>query len=167
MAQRGKSMLTVVENSLSVFTLATTYTLCTVKKKETLTEDDAMEVFEEIAEVQNRAFQLGLKLKLKNHVAQGICSQHQQPRDKLLYILIEALEKRSLTWKDIADALRSPAIDLPRLSRRIERAHCTKPHSGRTRLPSVGAGGLVARDVRTAPEEVLYMYIQMLLVTIL
>ena len=90
-----------------------------------LTVDDASRVLEEIMEAQNRAFQLGLHLNLKPHEVQSICTQYRDPSDQLLYVLIEALKKvPPLTWRRIADALRSSSVGLPRLAEKIETAHC-------------------------------------------
>ena len=110
-------------------------------EEENLTEADAMPVFLEITAAQNRAFQLGLLFNLLPHEAEGICSEHAQARDKLLYILIASLRKAPLTWRVIADALRTKAVDLPRLAGEIEEKHCPRRKS---RFPPVEDRGLVA-----------------------
>ena len=90
-----------------------------------LTPDDAVNVLEEIVEAQNKSYALGLKV-LPQHVVEGIHSTHSQPHDRLLEVLIEFTKQVDPrpTWRTIVTALRSPAVNLPRLAMRVEKAHC-------------------------------------------
>ena len=60
---------------------------------------------------------------------EGICDKYSEPRDRLLQVLIEfkkQVDPRP-TWRAIVTALRSPAVNLPRLAMRVEAAHCPDP----------------------------------------
>ena len=92
---------------------------------ETLTPDDAVDVLEELLPAQNKSYELGLKLKLSHHEVESIHSVYSKPQSRLLHILIgftSQTEPRP-TWRVIVEALRSPAVDLPALARRVEAAH--------------------------------------------
>ena len=94
---------------------------------ETLTPDDAVDMLEELLPAQNKSYELGLKLKLPQHVVEAIHSKELSPNKYLLKILIKFLqtnvERPRQTWSVIVEALKSPAVDLPVLARRIEAAH--------------------------------------------
>ena len=92
---------------------------------ETLTPDDAVDVLEELLPAQDKSYELGLKLKLPHHEVESIHSLYSKPRSRLLHILIgftNQTEPRP-TWRVIVEALRSPAVNLPALARRVEAAH--------------------------------------------
>ena len=102
-----------------------------------LTPDDAVNVLEEILEVQNQSFVLGLKLKLPLHDVDAIHSTNLLPRDCLLQVLIEFTKQVDPrpTWRAIVDALRSPAVNLPQLAMRVEAAHFPNPTAFREAPP--------------------------------
>ena len=87
--------------------------------------DEAVDILEEILEAQNVSYVLGLKLKLPQHVVEAIHSTHLRPRERLLHVLIEftRLAEPRPTWRVIVDALRTPAVNLPRLADKVEAAH--------------------------------------------
>ena len=92
---------------------------------ETLTPDDAVDVLEELQPAQNKSYELGLKLKLPQHVVEAIHSKELPPDKYLLKIIIKFLhqvEPRP-TWRVIVEALKSPIVDLPALARRVKAAH--------------------------------------------
>lgn len=94
-------------------------------------------MLEEIQEAQNQSYLLGLKLNLPLPVVDYIYETYSQPRDRLLQVLIEfthQVEPRP-TWKAIAAALKSPTVDLPRLAKIVEAAHCGKMSAG-TQFPT-------------------------------
>ena len=86
-----------------------------------------MSVLEEILEAKTHTRFIGLKLKLPNHVVDGIHMQYSDSRDHLYYVIKEYLEQvdPTPTWRAIADALRSPPVNLPRLAKRIEDKYCS------------------------------------------
>ena len=93
---------------------------------------------EELLEAQNKSKFLGLKLNLPTHVVEGIHDQYSDPQTRLLNVIEEFLrqvEPRP-TWRVIVEALRSPAVKLPRLALRLEEKYCkcTMPPC---RLPSL------------------------------
>jgi hypothetical protein len=90
---------------------------------ETLTPDDAADVFEELLPAQNKSYELGLKFKLPQHVVEAI--HKELPSDKcLLQILIKFLEQAERpTWRVIVDALKNPVVGLTALARRVEAVH--------------------------------------------
>ena len=101
-----------------------------------------MKVLEELLPAQNQSFALGLKLMLPLHVVESICEVHTQPRDRLLQVIIAFLkqEQTGPTWRVIADALRSPAVNLPLLAKEVEAAHFPDPTSARDVVPETITG---------------------------
>ena len=91
----------------------------------TLTPDDAVDVLDEILEAQNQSYVLGLRLKLPLHVVDAIFSRYLESDKRLLHIIIEfskQVEPRP-TWRVIVDALRTPAVNMPQLARRVEETY--------------------------------------------
>ena len=84
-----------------------------------------MNILEELLEAQNQSFTFGLKLKLPVHDVKAICARFSEPRKQLLHIIISFLEQAEPrpTWRVIVDALRSDAVGLTALARRVEKAH--------------------------------------------
>ena len=95
----------------------------------TLTPDDAVKIFEELLPAQNKSYVLGLKLKLQQYKVEAIHSRYQNPQDRLLHVIIAFLRQMEPrpTWRVIVKALRSRAINLPDLARRVEAAHFPDP----------------------------------------
>ena len=86
-------------------------------------------MLEELLPAQNKSYELGLKLKLPQHVVEAIHSKDLQPDKYLLKILIKFLhqvEPRP-TWRVIVQALRSRVVDLPSLAKAVEAAHFPNP----------------------------------------
>ena len=96
---------------------------------ETLTPDDAVDVLEELLPAQNKSYELGLKLKLRQHEVDSIHSTYSKPRSRLLHVLIEFTNQTEPrpTWRVIVEALRSPAVNLPALAKSVEAAHFPDP----------------------------------------
>ena len=86
---------------------------------------NAVEIIEAILPAQSRSFELGLKLGLSPHTLTSIQSTHAEPRQRLLYVILEFLKQVNPrpTWRVIINALKSPLIDFPRLAETIEAAH--------------------------------------------
>ena len=91
----------------------------------TLTPDDAIEILEEILPAQIKSYNLGLKLKLPQHVVKAIHAKHQSTEDHLREVIETFLNGvgSEPTWKVIIDALRSPTINLQQLADTIENKH--------------------------------------------
>ena len=91
---------------------------------ETLTPDDAVEVFEKLLPAQNKSYALGLKLKLAAHDVETIHKKNLPP-DCLLQVLIKFLHQAEPrpTWRVIIEALKSLAVNLPALAKEVEAAH--------------------------------------------
>lgn len=89
-------------------------------------------MLEEIQEAQDRSYVLGLKLQLPQHVLDGIYEKHSEPRDRLLHILIEFTKHVEVkpTRRAIVDALKSPAVNLPRLAKIYEAAYLGEMDTG-------------------------------------
>ena len=96
---------------------------------DTLTPDDAGKILEELLEAQNHAQLLALAMKVNPRDVETIHATYQQPKDRLLHIIIAFLRQSETrpTWRVIVDALRSPAVNLPALARRVEAAHFPDP----------------------------------------
>ena len=92
---------------------------------ETLSADDAVGMLDELLEAQNKSRIFGLKLKLPLHLVDSIHSTISQPEDRLLQILIEFTKQidPKPTWRVIVDALKSPAVNLPHLAKKVEATH--------------------------------------------
>ena len=75
--------------------------------------------------MQNQSYELGLKLKLKRHVVDAIHSRYHDPKERLLQILLKFVKQvePKPTWSVIIDALRSQAVDHPKLANKLEAAH--------------------------------------------
>ena len=84
-----------------------------------------MDMLEELLEAQNKSRNFGLKLKLPLHVVDSIHETYLQPSDRLLQVLIEFTKQVDPrpTWRVIANALMSPAVNLPHLAKKVEAAH--------------------------------------------
>ena len=68
---------------------------------------------------------LGLGLKLPLRDVEAIHSLYQNPRDRLLHVIIAFLRQGdSPSWKTIVEALRSPKVNLKALAITVEKEHC-------------------------------------------
>ena len=112
----------------------------------TLTERDAMAIFEELLEAMNQAYVLGLKMNLPTHEVDAISAAYTNARDRLLQVILVFLRRAEPrpTWRVIVDALRSPAVNLTALAERVEAAHF--PDLMATRLPPPATGESVTRQ---------------------
>ena len=125
--------------------------------KEKPTPNNAVDVLEQIIEIQNESYLLGLKLKLLEHEVKGIHSMYQEPRSRLLHVLIKASEQDEpgLSWRAIVDALKSAAINAIPLARRIEAKYC---HVSLLRPSSVE--GPVSRPAVKSPLDLYASYLK-------
>ena len=73
----------------------------------------------------NHAHLLGLMMNVKPRDVEAIQATNQQPKDRLLHIIIAILRQAEPrpTWRAIVDALKSPVVGLTALARRVEAAH--------------------------------------------
>ena len=92
---------------------------------ETLSPDDAVKILEELLDSQNHAHLLGLMMNVKPRDVEAIQASYQQPKDRLLHIIIAFLQQAEPrpTWRAIVNALKSPVVGLTALARRVEAAH--------------------------------------------
>ena len=110
------------------------YAVCiithTLTVYETLTEQDLAVVVNELHEAQNQSYELGLKLKLPLVEVERIHSTFSRSYEclvEVIYLFLECQEELKPTWKVIVDALRSSAINLPRLAEKVEAVHISDP----------------------------------------
>ena len=89
-----------------------------------LTANDAIDVYAEILEVQNKSYELGLNLKLPVYEVDRIRSMNADPRSRLLQVIIESAKQLELTWSSIISALKSSAVNEPLLAAKLEAKHC-------------------------------------------
>ena len=82
---------------------------------------------EELLEAQNRAHLLGLMMNVKSCDVEAIQATYQQPKDRLLHIILAFLNQAEPTWRVIVEALRSPVVNLLGLAKRVEAAHLLGP----------------------------------------
>ena len=60
----------------------------------------------------------------------AICSKHSSPTDHLLDVISAFLKNNATpTWRTIINALKTPAVNLPYLARRLKSSHFPKPAS--------------------------------------
>ena len=92
---------------------------------ETLNPDDAIHILEEILEAKTQSRYLGLKLNIPEYEVTSIHKQYSDPKDCLYHVLEEFLKRLDPkpTWKVIIAALRSPAVNLPQLAKKVETTH--------------------------------------------
>ena len=92
---------------------------------ETLKPEDAGKILEELLDAQNHAHLLGLMMNVKPRDVEAIQMTYQQPKDRLLHIIIIFLQQAEPrpSWKVIVDALKSPVVGLTALARRVEATH--------------------------------------------
>ena len=111
---------------------------------ETLTEDNAAEILEELLPAKNQSYVLGMKLKLPLHEVEAIHLKYSDPRDRLLHIIISFLRQAEPrpTWGVIVGALRNPIINLSALAMKVEAARFPDPTAVRER-PLVVSGEFV------------------------
>ena len=104
---------------------------CITSTDDVLTKANAAEILEELLPAQNRSNLLGVKLKLPEHDVEAILSRYPDARDRLYHVIVEFLKRTEPrpTWKVIVEALRSPAVDLPDLAKRIEETHFPVPNA--------------------------------------
>ena len=108
----------------------------------TLTPNDAVDVLEELLEVQSNSYAFGLKLKLPQPVVNSIHSTYTQPRDCLLQVIIAFTQQvDNPTWRAIIDALRSPTLNLLPLANKVEAVHFPDPTSTRDVVPEIPSTG--------------------------
>ena len=120
--------------------LGTIWTNTTPAVDETLQENDTGKVLEELLEAQNQSHVLGLQLNLPLHDVEAIHLQYQNPRNRLLHIIIAFLRQAEPrpTWRVIVEALRNPTVNLPALARRVQAAHFPDPTA--THAPPTASG---------------------------
>ena len=90
-----------------------------------LAEADAFSILEELLPAQNKAYLLGLKFKLESYVVESIHKSYSEPQMHLLHVILEFLKQENPkpSWRAIVDALKSPAVNLPQLAKKIEENH--------------------------------------------
>ena len=96
---------------------------------ETLKPEDAGKILEELVDAQNHAHLLGLMMNVNPSDVEAIQTTYQQPKDKLLHIIIAFLNQTQPrpTWRAIIKALRTKTVNLPRLAASLEEAHFPEP----------------------------------------
>ena len=94
-----------------------------------MTPDDTLKVLEELLPAQNKSYELGLALKLSLYEVDSIHKTYKEYQHRLLQIIAQFLKQMdpAPTWRDIINALRSPAVNLSHLARRLEVVHFPDP----------------------------------------
>ena len=100
---------------------------------EILTESNAGNILEELAEAQNHAHLLGLMLKISPWEVEAIQRKNKEPIDKLYDIILAFLRQAvpPPTWRAIVNALKSKIVNLTALAKRVEAAHFPDPTASR------------------------------------
>ena len=94
--------------------------------QETLSQSDDMKILEELLPAKNQTVFLARKLIIPDHTVETIHKEQTDQTERLYRVIQEFLKgvEPRPTWRVILDALRSPAVNLPRLAEDIERRHC-------------------------------------------
>ena len=127
----------------------------------TLTERDARDILKEVQQAINRAYMLGVVLKLLPHELDAIRKTYPDPREFLLQVILAFLRRAEPrpTWRVIVDALRSPAVNLTALAERVEAAHfpdltATQPATGESvTRQSMSARNVIVVAITTGPSS--------------
>ena len=70
-------------------------------------------------------YNLGLELEVKVEVLDDIQTRHSDPKVQLREMLKTWLKRgRNPTWRTLADAIKSPIVDEPRLAEKLEEKYC-------------------------------------------
>ena len=106
----------------------------------TLTERDAKDILEELLEAMNKAYELGLVLKLLPHELEAIKKASSNAQECLLQVILAFLRRvePKPTWMVIVDALRNRIVNLTALAERVEAAHFSGPTATQPPPPATG-----------------------------
>ena len=68
----------------------------------------------------------GVRLNLPVDEVESICARFSDPRERLLHIIVTFLRRAEPrpTWRVIVAVLRSDAVGLTALAKKVEAAHC-------------------------------------------
>ena len=90
-----------------------------------MSQNDDVEIVEELLPAKNQSIFLARKLKIPDHTVETIHKEHADQKERLYRVIQEFLKQVEPrpTWRVILDALRSSIVDLPRLAEEIERRH--------------------------------------------
>ena len=91
-----------------------------------LVMDDLDALVDELHDARIKWYYVGLKLKVPVSKLKAIKGEHDDLADRLLEMLMEALERVEplLTWRAVVEALRSPTVGLQQLAKKIEAKYC-------------------------------------------
>ena len=98
-----------------------------------LTESDAVNILEELTEALGHAVVLGVMLSIKPVELEAISKMYQDPKERLYHIILAFLRQAEPppTWRAIVNALKSSAVNLTALAKRVEEAHFPDPTASR------------------------------------
>ena len=90
-----------------------------------LRDDDLAKVLRQLVKAKNKAYEIGLELKLPQYEVESIRDTYQDPQDRLTRVIEKFLKQAypEPTWRVIVDALRSPLVNNAQLAKEIETAH--------------------------------------------
>ena len=90
-----------------------------------LRDDDLAEVLRQLVKAKNKAYEIGLELKLPQYEVESIRDTYQDPQERLTRVIEKFLKQAcpDPTWRVIVDALRSPLVNNAQLAKEIETAH--------------------------------------------
>lgn len=94
-----------------------------------------MTVLEAIYEARERAYYVGLSLRIPPDILDNIRSQYDGHDDQLLYVIKEFLKgvDPRPTWSAIVTALKSPMVKMSKLAEDIEKTFCSSPKPDSTK----------------------------------
>ena len=92
---------------------------------EILRDDDLAEVLRQLLKAKNKAYELGLELKLPQYEVESIRDTYQDPQERLTRVIEKFLKQAcpEPTWRVIVHALKSPLVNNAQLAKEIETAH--------------------------------------------
>ena len=116
-----------------------------------LTLDDLDRLVEELQDVREQWYNLGLQLKVRHRTLGVIRAHFKDPRDQLLEMLKTWLTSDSTSWKTLADALKSRSVNESRMADYLESKYCpmkdmdeSKHYQQSVKTKMVGGGQFIA-----------------------
>ena len=106
----------------------------------------------ELIEAQTQAHYLGVALEIETRELESITSTHRQPKARLLHIIYAFLRQTEPrpTWSAVVEALKSPAVNLPRIANKIQEKYINRPAPT---LPCPSTSAMTRRPIDISREQ--------------
>ena len=117
-----------------------------------LGERDAARLMGELIDSQSDAYYLGLALEVEAGELDVIISTYQQPKARLLHIILAFLRQTEPrpTWTAVVKALNNPSVALPGIAKRIQEKYINRPTPT---LPCPSTSAMMQRPIDMSREQ--------------